>query len=113
MPCISLCDASLTSQTAVAQPLEWEPIGAKRDGALEGRLAAIMAADMVGYSCLVAADEAGTISRHKSHRRDLIESLVLIIITHGLQGENEETVRAAAELKEMFPQFRIADVAVR
>ncbi|MGH6925589.1 MAG: adenylate/guanylate cyclase domain-containing protein [Propylenella sp.] len=32
-----------------------------------------MAADMVGYSRLVAADEIGTITRHKAHRRKLIE----------------------------------------
>jgi adenylate cyclase len=40
---------------------------------MERRLAAIMAADMFGYSRLVAADEIGTITRHKSHRRDLID----------------------------------------
>jgi adenylate cyclase len=47
---------------------------------LERRLAAIMAADMVGYSRLVAADEIGTITRHKSHRRDLIDPR---ITSHG------------------------------
>lgn len=40
---------------------------------MERRLAAIMAADMVGYSRLVAADEIGTITRHKAHRRELID----------------------------------------
>jgi class 3 adenylate cyclase len=43
---------------------------------LERRLAAIMAVDMVGYSRLVAADETGTIKRHKAHRRDLIDPAV-------------------------------------
>ena len=40
---------------------------------MERRLAAILAADMVGYSRLMAADEAGTIERQKSHRADLID----------------------------------------
>jgi len=37
------------------------------------RLAAILAADMVGYSRLMEADERGTISRQKSHRAELID----------------------------------------
>jgi adenylate cyclase len=37
------------------------------------RLAAILAADMVGYSRLMAADEAGTIARQKAHRAALID----------------------------------------
>ena len=37
------------------------------------RLAAIFAADMVGYSRLMEADETGTIARQKAHRRELID----------------------------------------
>ncbi len=37
------------------------------------RLAAIFAADMVGYSRLMEADERGTIARQKSHRTELID----------------------------------------
>ncbi len=37
------------------------------------RLAAIFAADMVGYSRLMEADEQGTIARHKVHRTELID----------------------------------------
>jgi adenylate cyclase len=37
------------------------------------RLAAIMAADVVGYSRLMAADEAGTHARLKALRKDFIE----------------------------------------
>ncbi len=37
------------------------------------RLAAILAADMVGYSRLMEADEAGTIARQKAHRAELID----------------------------------------
>jgi adenylate cyclase len=40
---------------------------------MERRLAAILAADMVGYSRLMAADEAGTIERQKIHRAALID----------------------------------------
>ncbi len=37
------------------------------------RLAAILAADMVGYSRLMEADEAGTIARQKAYRAELID----------------------------------------
>lgn len=40
---------------------------------MERRLAAILAADMVGYSRLMAADETGTLSRQKAHRKELID----------------------------------------
>ena len=40
---------------------------------MERRLAAIMAADMVGYSRLMADDEAGTIERQKANRSALID----------------------------------------
>ena len=39
---------------------------------MERRLAAILAADMVGYSRLMGADEAGTLAAYHRHRRDLI-----------------------------------------
>ncbi len=39
------------------------------------RLAAILAADVVGYSKLMAEDEAGTLAALKSHRRDLFNPL--------------------------------------
>ena len=37
------------------------------------KLAAILAADMVGYSRLMEADETTTIARHKAHRAELID----------------------------------------
>ena len=43
---------------------------------MERRLAAIFAADMVGYSRLMAADEAGTIARQKAHRAELIDPAI-------------------------------------
>ena len=40
---------------------------------VERKLAAILAADIVGYSRLMGADEEGTLARLKSHRRELID----------------------------------------
>src|SRR5690242_6102067 len=40
------------------------------------RLAAILAADLVGYSRLVERDEAGTLARLKAHRKEFIEPLI-------------------------------------
>lgn len=40
---------------------------------MERRLAAILIADMVGYSRLMAADETGVLTRQKAHRRELID----------------------------------------
>ena len=37
------------------------------------KLVAILAADMVGYSRLMEADETGTIKRQKTHRAELID----------------------------------------
>ena len=37
------------------------------------RLAAILAADVAGYSRLMGADEEGTLERLKAHRRQLID----------------------------------------
>src|SRR5271167_3403046 len=43
---------------------------------LQRRLAAILSADVVGYSRLMGMDEAGTLSRLKSMRRDLLDPLI-------------------------------------
>ena len=43
---------------------------------VERRLAAILAADVVGYSRLVGDDEAGTIARLKALRKEFIEPLI-------------------------------------
>src|SRR5262245_37398149 len=42
----------------------------------ERKLAAILAADVVGYSRLVGDDEAGTVARLKALRKELIEPLI-------------------------------------
>jgi class 3 adenylate cyclase/TolB-like protein len=43
---------------------------------VDRRLAAILAADVVGYSRLIEQDEAGTLERLKQHRKSFIEPLV-------------------------------------
>src|SRR6478735_8792889 len=42
----------------------------------ERRLAAVLAADMVGFSRLMEADEAGTLARLKTHRIELIDPTI-------------------------------------
>ena len=43
---------------------------------MERRLAAILAADVVGYSRLMEADEAATLAALKSRRKDVLDPLV-------------------------------------
>jgi hypothetical protein len=47
-----------------------EPAGQSR---VERRLAAILAADVAGYSRLMGADEEGTLERLKALRRELLD----------------------------------------
>jgi class 3 adenylate cyclase len=44
---------------------------------IERRLAAILAADVVGYSRLMEHDEQGTLERLKRHRREFVDPLVI------------------------------------
>src|SRR4051794_21079966 len=43
---------------------------------VDRRLAAILAADVVGYSSLMERDEDRTLARLKAHRRELVEPLI-------------------------------------
>ncbi|MEY8838908.1 adenylate/guanylate cyclase domain-containing protein, partial [Cribrihabitans sp. XS_ASV171] len=43
---------------------------------MERRLAAVLAADMVGYSRLVERDAAGVLDRQRNHRRHLIDPAI-------------------------------------
>jgi class 3 adenylate cyclase len=43
---------------------------------IQRRLAAVLAADIVGYSRLMHADEVGTLERLKAHRRALVDSTI-------------------------------------
>lgn len=47
-----------------------------QDQSVERRLAAILAADVVGYSRLMEADEAGTLARLKTIRLELIDPAI-------------------------------------
>ena len=40
---------------------------------VERRLAAVLAADLAGYSRLMGVDEEGTLARLKAHRRELVD----------------------------------------
>jgi adenylate cyclase len=46
------------------------------EGRLQRRLAAILSADVVGYSRLMGVDEAGTLSRLNNLRRELIDPAI-------------------------------------
>ena len=43
------------------------------EAGVERRLTTILAADVVGYSRLMAADESGTLAQLKTHRKEIIE----------------------------------------
>src|SRR5215469_12534064 len=65
------------------------------------RLAAILAADVVGYSGMIAADEAGTLSRLRAARRDVVDPLmaefkgrVFKVMGDGLLAEFPSAVQA-------------------
>ncbi len=47
-------------------PAKGHPVS---EESVERKLAAILAADVVGYSRLMAADEAGTVAQLKTHRK--------------------------------------------
>jgi adenylate cyclase len=71
--------------------------------AVERRLAAILAADVVGYSRLMGADEIGTLRQLKAHRRELVEpsiaahcGRVVKTIGDGLLVEFPSAVEAVA-----------------
>jgi len=83
------------------------------------RLAAIMAADMVGYSRLMGTDEAGTLARLRTHRLELIDPAIAknhgrIVKTTGDGMLVEfhsvvDAVRCALEIQERMAR-RNADV---
>lgn len=46
------------------------------DSGVERRLAAVLAADLVGYSRLMEVDETGTLARLRTHRQELIDPAI-------------------------------------
>jgi adenylate cyclase len=87
---------------------------------MERRLAAVLAADMAGYSRLMEADEAGTLARLRTHRIELIDPVIAknqgnIIKTtgDGMLVEFQsvaDAVKCAAEIQDRM-QRRNSDVA--
>jgi adenylate cyclase len=87
---------------------------------MEHRLAAVLAADMVGYSRLMEADERGTLARLRTHRIELIDPAIAknqgrIIKTtgDGMLVEFQsvaDAVRCAVEIQERMRR-RNSDVA--
>jgi len=77
---------------------------------LERRLAAILAADVVGYSRLMGVDEAGTLERLKSLRRELVQpkitehkGRIVKLMGDGLLAEFPsvvEAVQCAADIQQ-------------
>ncbi len=53
-----------------------DPQSPKQEAPVERRLAAILAADVVGYSRLMGADEVGTLRVLMAHRRELIDPTI-------------------------------------
>ncbi|WP_455373471.1 adenylate/guanylate cyclase domain-containing protein [Limibacillus halophilus] len=78
------------------------------------RLAAVLAADMVGYSRLVAADESGTLSRQKAHRSALIDPKIAQYGGHIVKTTGDgvlvlfpgilDAVQCAVEIQRLMPE---------
>lgn len=65
---------------------------------VERKLAAVLAADVVGYSRLMGEDEDGTLTRLKEHRRELIDpTTVAIVMRDVVKGMSPELVARIAE----------------
>jgi adenylate cyclase len=81
---------------------------------MERRLAAILAADVVGYSRLIGIDEAGTLSSLKAHREELIEpkiaehnGRIVKLMGDGLLAEFPsavEAVRCAVQIQHFMAE---------
>ena len=81
---------------------------------MERRLAAILAADVVGYSRLIGADETGTLTMLRSLRKDLVEPTlkrhhgrVVKLMGDGLLAEFAsvvDAVAAAVEIQQATPE---------
>ena len=87
---------------------------------MEQRLAAVLAADMAGYSRLMGLDEVGTLARLRTHRIELIDPAIAKNQGHIIKTTGDgmlvefqsvaDAVRCAAEIQERMAR-RNADVA--
>ncbi len=79
---------------------------------MERRLAAILAADVVGYSRLMEADEAGTLAAVKAHREELVDPAIsehhgriVKLMGDGLLAEFPSAVEAVqCAVEELYPK---------
>lgn len=82
---------------------------------MERRLSAIMVSDMAGFSRLIEADEDGTLSRQKRHRRELIDPAIARYRGHIIKSTGDgllvafasalDAVRCAMDIQaEIAPQ---------
>lgn len=86
---------------------------------MEQRLAAVLAADMVGYSRLMGLDEVGTLARLRTHRIELIDPVIAKNEGHVIKTTGDgilvefhsvtNAVRCAAEIQERMAR-RNSDV---
>src|SRR5215470_12433406 len=74
---------------------------------IERRLAAILAADMAGYSRLMEADEAGTHARFMTHRLELIDPAVAKATHCAIEIQAEMMKRNEGVPPARWMQFRI------
>src|SRR3954451_3400427 len=70
---------------------------------MERRLAAVLSADMAGYSRLMEQDEDGVIARQKAHRREAIDP--------GIAGSGGRIIKTTGD--GMLAEFASAQSAVR
>ena len=84
---------------------------------MERRLAAILAADVVGYSRLIERDEAGTLAALRDRRRAILEPLVVLhrgrivkLMGDGVLAEfvsAVNAVRCAVELQQKMTEANV------
>ncbi len=85
---------------------------------MERRLAAILAADVVGYSRLMGEDEAGTLERLKSLRRELVQpkiaerkGRIVKLMGDGLLAEFPSAVEAVQSIRDLRWSWRVYRVS--
>ena len=83
---------------------------------LQRRLAAILSADVVGYSRLIGIDEAGTLSRLNALRRELVDPVIAAhsgrivkLMADGALAEFASAVDAVTCAIEILRRYRRAE----
>src|SRR6516165_8473718 len=75
--CRQSCSPGSTSRSTVRpSSLLWSAMNAERRNRPERRLAAILAADVAGYSRLIGVDEEGTLNRLRAIRAEVIDPAI-------------------------------------